>query len=56
MNKEFTSNAILIVVLNLLVKSFYLFGIDRTVQNILPEGEYGLYFTPFMFGLFFLVF
>lgn len=53
MNKEFASNAVLIVVLNLLVKSFYLFGIDRTVQNILPEGEYGLYFTLFNFAFLF---
>lgn len=53
MNKQFASNALLIVVLNLLVKSFYLFGIDRTVQNILPEGEYGLYFTLFNFAFLF---
>lgn len=53
MNKEFASNAILIVALNLFVKGFYLFGIDRTVQNILPEGEYGLYFTLFNFAFLF---
>lgn len=53
MNKQFASNALLIVVLNLFVKSFYLFGIDRTVQNILPEGEYGLYFTLFNFAFLF---
>lgn len=53
MNREFAGNAILIVVLNLAVKSFYLFGIDRTVQNILPEGEYGLYFTLFNFAFLF---
>lgn len=53
MNKQFASNALLIVVLNLVVKSFYLFGIDRVVQNILPEGEYGLYFTLFNFAFLF---
>lgn len=53
MNREFAGNAVLIVVLNLAVKSFYLFGIDRTVQNLLPEGEYGLYFTLFNFAFLF---
>jgi O-antigen/teichoic acid export membrane protein len=53
MNREFAGNAVLIVVLNLVVKSFYLFGIDRTVQNLLPEGEYGLYFTLFNFAFIF---
>lgn len=53
MNREFAGNAVLIVTLNVLVKSFYLFGIDRTVQNILPEGEYGLYFTLFNFAFLF---
>ncbi len=51
--REFLSNAILLVLLNLLVKGFYLFGIDRTVQNVLPEGEYGLYFTLFNFAYLF---
>lgn len=50
MTKAFTSNAILIVSLNLVVKSIYLFGIDRGVQNALPEGQYGLYFTLFNFA------
>lgn len=53
MNREFAGNAVLIVTINVLVKSFYLFGIDRTVQNILPEGEYGLYFTLFNFAFLF---
>jgi O-antigen/teichoic acid export membrane protein len=53
MNREFAGNAVLVVSLNLLVKSFYLFGIDRTVQNILPEGEYGLYFTLLNFTFIF---
>ena len=53
MNREFASNAVLIVVLNLAVKSFYLFGIDRTVQNILPPGDYGLFFTLFNFAFLF---
>ena len=53
MNREFAGNAVLIVTINVLVKSFYLFGIDRTVQNSLPEGDYGLYFTLFNFAFLF---
>ncbi len=53
MNREFAGNAVLIITINVLVKSFYLFGIDRTVQNILPEGDYGLYFTLFNFAFLF---
>ncbi|MEM9930063.1 MAG: oligosaccharide flippase family protein, partial [Bacteroidota bacterium] len=51
--REFANNAILIVGLNIIVKSFYLFGVDRTVQNTLPEGEYGLFFTFFNFAMLF---
>lgn len=43
MNREFLINIIFLLGVNLLVKPIYLFGIDRNVQNILPEGEYGLY-------------
>ncbi|MEM1216125.1 MAG: polysaccharide biosynthesis C-terminal domain-containing protein, partial [Bacteroidota bacterium] len=46
-------NALLIVCLNLVVKCIYLFGIDRTVQNVLPEGEYGLFFTLYNFAFLF---
>lgn len=53
MNREFAGNAVLVVTINVLVKSFYLFGIDRTVQNTLPEGDYGLYFTLFNFAFLF---
>jgi O-antigen/teichoic acid export membrane protein len=41
----FFRNALLVLCLNLLVKGVYLFGIERTVQNRLPEGDYGLYFS-----------
>ncbi len=45
MNREFLINMIFLVVINLLIKPFYLFGIDRTVQNVVPAGDYGLYFA-----------
>lgn len=43
--KKFLSSAFLIILLNLLVKPFYLFGIDAQVQNIVGSEEYGLYFS-----------
>lgn len=53
MSQSFTRYAALIVVLNLLVKTIYLFGVDRGVQNALPTGEYGLYFTLYNFAFIF---
>ncbi len=49
MNREFLINIIFLVVINLLIKPFYIFGIDRTVQNVVADGEYGMYFTLFSF-------
>lgn len=37
--------------LNLLFKPFWIFGIDRTVQNLVGAEEYGLYFSLFNFSL-----
>lgn len=42
---HFLRNALLVVVLNLGVKGIYLLLVEREVQNILPEGDYGLYFS-----------
>ncbi len=42
---SFFRNALLVLLLNLGVKGVYLFGIERTVQNRLPEADYGLYFS-----------
>jgi O-antigen/teichoic acid export membrane protein len=48
---QFFRNALLQVSLNLLVKGVYLFAIERMVQNILPEGDYGLYFALLGLGM-----
>lgn len=45
MQKKFFSNLLLIIVLNLLVKPFAIFGIDATIQNRVGAEEYGLYFS-----------
>jgi O-antigen/teichoic acid export membrane protein len=44
MKKEFLFNIILLVLINLLIKPLFIFGIDLGVQNRLGEG-YGLYFA-----------
>ncbi|WP_116108109.1 polysaccharide biosynthesis C-terminal domain-containing protein [Lewinella sp. IMCC34191] len=48
---SFLKNVLLVLVLNLAVKGIYLFGIERTVQNQLPEGDYGLYFSLLGLGM-----
>jgi len=53
MNREFLLNITLLIAINLVVKPFYIFGIDRTIQNTLPEGVYGLYFSLFGFTFLF---
>lgn len=45
MQKKFFSNLVLIILLNLLVKPFAIFGIDATVQNRVSTEDYGLYFA-----------
>lgn len=50
MNKRFVANVSLLVFVNLLVKPFWIFGIDRTVQNTVGAAEYGTYFALFNFS------
>lgn len=45
MQKKFISNLLLILVLNLLIKTVSIFGIDATVQNKVHTNEYGIYYT-----------
>ncbi len=45
MNREFLINVLFLVSINLLIKPFFIFGIDRTVQNTVGEESYGLYFA-----------
>ncbi len=49
MNREFLINIAFLIGINLLIKPLYIFGIDRTVQNVLPPGDYGFYFVLFNF-------
>ena len=56
MQKKFLKNLILLIILNLLVKPLWIFGIDRQVQNLVGPEEYGLYFTIFNFSFLFFIF
>ena len=53
MQRKFITNLGFLLFLNLLVKPFWIFGIDRTVQNIAAPGEYGFYFTVLNFTFLF---
>jgi O-antigen/teichoic acid export membrane protein len=53
MNRKFLIGVIFLVILNLLVKPFWFFGIEVTVQNRLANAQYGLYFSLFSFSIIF---
>lgn len=50
MQKKFFSNLFFIVLLNLLIKPLYIFGIDVQVQNTVEAEDYGLYFSLLNFS------
>ena len=49
MRREFLLNILFLVFINLLVKPFFIFGIDRTIQNRVGLEEYGIYAALFNF-------
>ena len=49
MKQKFISNLFLVIALNILIKPLYIFGIDRTVQNLVGPASYGLFFALFNF-------
>ncbi len=53
MQGKFIKNLVLLLVLNLLIKPFWILGIDRTVQNTVGAEEYGFYFAVFNFSFLF---
>lgn len=53
MQRTFLSNLGLILILNLLIKPFYILGIDAEVQNAVGPDTYGLYFTLLNLGFLF---
>lgn len=53
MNREFLVNIIFLVAINLLIKPFFIFAIDRNVQNLVGERAYGVYFSLVSFTVMF---
>ncbi len=51
MRKTFVSNLILLVGLNLLIKPFYILGIEAEIQNRVGEFEFGSYFALINFSI-----
>jgi O-antigen/teichoic acid export membrane protein len=56
MRRSFAFNVAFLIFVNLLVKPFWVFGIDRTVQNNVGEAAYGAYFAVFNFTYIFQIF
>ncbi len=56
MTKTFVSNLVLIILLNLVVKPFFILGIDAEVQNQVGSADYGLYFALLNFSFLFNIF
>jgi len=50
MQKTFIKNLALLLTLNLLIKPFWVFGIEREVQVVVGTESYGLYFALFNFS------
>lgn len=53
MQRKFLTNLFLLILLNLLIKPFWIFGIDRTVQNVVGSHDFGFYFTLLNFSFIF---
>lgn len=53
MTKTFVSNLLLIIFLNVIVKPFYILGVDAEVQNEVGSESYGLYFALLNFSFLF---
>ena len=53
MQRKFITNLILLLTLNLLIKPFWILGVDRTVQNLVGAADYGFYFAIFNFSFLF---
>ena len=56
MHKKFLKNLTLILFLNLLIKPFWILGVDRQVYNVVGPADYGFYFSVFNFSFLFYIF
>ena len=55
MNSRFLKNIIFLLFINLLVKPFWILGVDRTVQNLVGDAAYGTYLAIFNFSYLFYI-
>lgn len=55
MNSRFLKNIIFLLFINLLVKPFWILGVDRTVQNLVGDSTYGTYLAVFNFSYLFYI-
>ena len=53
MRRKFLVNIVFLLTISLIIKAFWVLGIDRTVQNIAGEEAYGFYFSLFSFSVIF---
>ncbi|MCK7538592.1 MAG: hypothetical protein MZV63_50355 [Marinilabiliales bacterium] len=53
MRRKFLVNIVFLLTVSVLVKAFWVLGIDRTVQNVVGETAYGSYFSLFSFSVLF---
>lgn len=53
MRRKFLINILFLLTVSILVKAFWVLGIDRTVQNVVGEAVYGNYFSLFSFSVLF---
>jgi len=51
LRRKFVTNLLLLISLNLLIKPFWVLGIDLKVQNVVGAESFGLYFALFNFSM-----
>src|SRR5690554_1020210 len=51
MTRKFVAHLGFLIFVNLLIKPFWIFGIDRVVQNEVGTAEYGNYFSLYNFSV-----
>ena len=56
MQQKFLANLLFLLFVNVLIKPFYIFGIDRTIQLTVGTEIYGLYFALYNFSILFSIF
>lgn len=47
MQRKFILNLILVILVNLMIKPLYIFGIERNIQNFVGAENYGLFYSLF---------